>query len=116
MPKRTRGLKLEVTDHAWRRYCERVGPVSKEELAGLVGTFLRHQLRLGLPANGQGFVVRLPDYRADGILVTDIEAIVVPEVMRWVMVTVKSVRVGVDSGCNPCYAEDNYGETGGIGR
>jgi hypothetical protein len=94
MPRRTRRLKLEVTDHAWKRYCERVAPIAKEDLAGLVGTYLRHQLRLGVRACGESFIVRLPNRRHNGCLVVGIKAYVVPEASgRWVCTTVRSVRV-----------------------
>lgn len=94
MSRRSRKLIVEVTDHAWRRYCERVAPVRREDLAGLVGTFLRHQLRLGVRACGESFIVRLPNRRHNGCLVVGIKAHVVPEASgRWVCTTVKSVRV-----------------------
>ena len=43
-------MHLRISDHAWRRWKERVGPVNRKEIRRLVMSKLRNQLRVGLTA------------------------------------------------------------------
>lgn len=43
-------MHLRISDHAWQRWSERVGPVRKKEISRMVRRKLISQLRLGLQA------------------------------------------------------------------
>jgi len=43
-------MQVFISDHAWQRWSERVGPVRKKEISRMVRRKLINQLRLGLQA------------------------------------------------------------------
>lgn len=80
MPIRIKTDRVVVTDHAYERYLERVGPVDRGELAELVRLHLRSQLPLGKEVQGGAIEV---------FLTPEIRAVVVPDVRGyWACLTI----------------------------
>jgi len=88
------GPVVTVSEHAWRRYCERVGPITAEELARLIAAQVEHQVRRGLKVRRGCAWVRLPNRGRNGTLAVDVWAVLRPEAWGYHALTVYAVRIG----------------------
>jgi len=80
MPIRIKTDRVVVSDHAYGRYLQRVGPIDRGGLAELVRLHLRSQLPLGKEVQGGAIEV---------FLTPEIRAVVVPDVRGyWACLTI----------------------------
>ena len=61
MPRRARTGRVIVSNHAYNRYVERVGPIKPGAMVHLVRTCLASQLRLGKEAKGAAVEIFLSE-------------------------------------------------------
>jgi hypothetical protein len=74
MPRRARTGRVIVSNHAYGRYVERIGPIKPGAMAHLVRTCLASQLRLGKEAKGAAVEVFLNE---------NVRAVVEPDIQGY---------------------------------